>query len=290
MTARLAFVLVIVLAASVAGADEIEEAVKAARAGIDKGDASAAIPLLTKMVEKYPDDVRPHWWLANVLEKQGELRRAAEVIGEYVERDPDSQHAKDMLWGIGEVALDTDDPQITRWCAKVLMRAEPREKEHLYLAARASYRMGDRASVRLACREILSRWNSYASAYLLLARVLEEDGRSEEAGQVYRDLVKERPGDVEARIQLAYWLLRDARDFDAAEEEFTSALMQSEPGSSRQIRAQAGLDRVIEERGLIERLHAQRSRLLTIAMVVAGILASLVGVGVYLTRGRPAAA
>jgi predicted Zn-dependent protease len=287
MRAALAL-LALLIAASTARADEIKDAIAAAKDGIAKGDTTEAVARLRPLVEKYPDDVRPHWWLAHILEKEGKYREAAELMAEFVERVPDDPHGKSMLRGIAETALDTGDPRITRWCMKFLRRVEPNEKDYLYLTALASYRLGELDSVRQACRELIRRWGSYADAYLLLARALEEDGRGTEAGQVYRDLVKERPGDVEARIYLAYWLLRDARDFDRAAEEFTSALMQSEPGSSQHIRAQTGLDRTTEERDLIERLHAHRGRLVTIAIAVAAILVVLVSVGAFLTRPRSA--
>ena len=74
--------------------------------------------------------------------------------------------------------MDAGEADVTRWCIEYLIRFEPAEKGNFYLAALASYRMGDRESTGLACREMISRWASFADAYPEIKRRAGDDGAS----------------------------------------------------------------------------------------------------------------
>ena len=47
--------------------------------------------------------------LSVLSDEKGEFRRAAELIGEFVERYPSSRHAKEMLRNVAEGALERTD-------------------------------------------------------------------------------------------------------------------------------------------------------------------------------------
>jgi tetratricopeptide (TPR) repeat protein len=277
------------LAGSVAAQDPVNDGVAKARALVGEGKLEAGLDVLRALAEKHPDDRLPHWWLANFLyQEAGRNREAAEVIAAFLEQHPEDEYALALLKAIANHALETGDAKVTRWCIEYFLRFDPNEKSNFYLAALASYRLGDRDAARGACNEIIGRWPSYADAHLLLARLYEDEGKFDLAVEAYRALIEEKPGFAHARLILASRLLVEFRDYDAAEAEFRNALDVAEPGSEDEREARRGLEQTRSERALAGRLRDQRGMLRTLIWVLLAVGAAATAAAVYLTRARRA--
>lgn len=289
MTRSCAFILAIsfVLAGPAMAQDPVSAGIAKARALVEDGKVDAGLDILRKLADEHPHDRLPHWWLANLLyQKAGENREAAEVIAGFLEQHPEDEYALELLKAIANHALDAGDADVTRWCIEYLIRFDASEKANFYLAALASYRLGDRDSTRLACREIMTRWPSYADAYRLLARVYEDEAKFGLAVETYRALIEEKPGYPLARILLASRLHVEFRDYDAAEREYKDALLFAEPGSPDHREAERGLAQTRADRALAGRLRDQRQMLSTLITVLLAVAAGAAGVATFFTRPR----
>jgi len=267
--------------------DPVNAGVEKARALVAAGEIEEGLSVLRALASKYPDDRLPHWWLANLLHQEGgRNREAAEVIADFLEQHPDDEYALRLLKSIARHSLESGDARVTRWCIEYLLRFEPNEKDNFYLAARASYRLGDRPSTIVACRELISRWPSYADAHRLLARVYADDGRFDLAADSYRALIEEKPGLALARLLLANLLRRDFRDYDAAEAVFGDALDASDPGTPDYREAERGIAQTRADRALAARLREQRRWLENLILVLLAVSTVSLGIAVFLTRPR----
>ncbi len=265
-----AAVLLCALAAS-AAADAVDDGVAAARRLMDEGREDEATAALRAVREANPDDPRPLPLLAFLLvDREGRLDEAGSLLDEFLESSPGDAYAIDLLEIVAQRALDEGLPEVAREAARVLMRERPDRKEDLYLWAEASYRMGQRGSVRDATRTLIRSHPSYEAPYWLLAKSLEDDGRFEEAVAVYRDLLREQSGNVGARLTRASLLLWQLRDYDSAEGEFRSALEVAEPGSAWRDEVERGLAQVRAERDRSRRLRERAGFLDRLLLVTGG--------------------
>jgi tetratricopeptide (TPR) repeat protein len=281
------FLVPIVLAGIARAQDPVSEGVAKARSLVAEGKVEAGLGALRKLADDHPDNRLPHWWLANLLyQKAGRNREAAEVIAGFLEQHPEDTYALELLKSIAHHALEAGDADVTRWCIEYLIRFDPGEKANYYLAALASYRLGDRGSARMACREIINRWPSHADAYRLLARVYEDGGQFGLAAETYRSLIEEKPGYPLARILLANILRVEFRDYRGAEKEFTDALLFAEPGTPDHREATRGLEQTRADRALADRLRKQEAMLSTLITVLLAVAAAATGAAVFLTRPR----
>jgi len=280
--------LVLLLAAGPAFAQEsVNDGIARARVLAEAGDVDAALKVLRPLAEKNPDDRLPHWWLANVLYSMaGKRREAAEVIDGFLETHSQDRYAMELLLAIADDAMASAEPDVARYCARRLLTYDDRNKDYLFLAARASYLMGDRVGARQACLLIIESWPSDRDAYLLLAKAYEDDGDMDAAIKWYRGLIEERPGFAPARLALASILRVEKRDYDAAERAFRGALDAADPGSQDALEAQLGIDTVEADRVLAHRLREHRGFLmgLVIASIIAMVAAS--AAVAYVTRAR----
>jgi tetratricopeptide (TPR) repeat protein len=119
---------------------------------------------------------------------------------------------------------------------------------------------------------------------MLLAWILWEQGRAREAAGVYRTLLEESPAQVDARLYYAQLLLYDLRDYDAAAEEYRSALEYTEPGDPQRASAEEGLRSVERERARRNRLIGHRRFLVTVLAIVAAAWLLLGTMAYFLTR------
>jgi len=276
-----------VLAGVAHAQDPVSTGVAKARALVAEGRLEDGLDALQKLADEHPDNRLPHWWLANLLHQQaGRNREAAEVIAAFLEQHPEDTYALELLKSIAHHSVDAGEADVTRWCIKYLIRFDPTEKANFYLAALASYRMGDRESTEQACREMISRWASFADAYLLLGSVHADEGEYFLAAETYRALIEEKPGYPLARILLANILLVEFRDYRNAEDEFKHALLFAEPGTPDHDEALRGLEQTRAERELAARLREQRQKLSTLITVLLAVAAAVTGTAVFLTRPR----
>ncbi len=249
--------LLLLVSATFAYADEVDDGIVAATKAFRSGDVSGALKALEALRAANPDDVRPNTQLAYVLlMSDGDLERVLDLLTEHLEVFAGDVWALEQIALVAERALDVGRPGLARNCAKTLKKAQPGEKEHRYLWARASYRMGESESVAQACRSLIDDYPSWELPYWLLARSHSDHGLYQKVVEVYRDLLKEQPGNVDARMSMARAQLHQ-RDYDAAEESYRSALETARRGSDLRANAEAGWALVKEERELSKRLRRQ---------------------------------
>jgi Flp pilus assembly protein TadD len=251
-----------------AAADEVADGIQSARAKLEAGDADGCIAELEALREAHPDDPRPLNDLAYALfTGKGEMQKAIEHLADSLAARPGDRYPIELLPQIAFRALDVGDPELARYGFRVLMEVEPDKKEHRYHWAFASYRMGQRDSVRSECRRLLVDYPSFDSPYWLLARALLDEGRYEEVVRVYRDLSRERSGDAKVWNALGSVLLWNLRDFEGASESYRNALEIADPGSEEHAGARFGLDSVEKEIARSERL-GERMRFLGLVLYV----------------------
>jgi tetratricopeptide (TPR) repeat protein len=277
--------LLVLLAAVPAVADTVDDEIVAAWEAFNAGDAGAAIARLKALRAADPEDVRPNARLAYILlMEDGDLDEVEGLLVQHLGAHSEDEWALEHLAIAAERALAVGAPAVARNCAKELKRLVPDEKDYRYLWARACYHMGENVSVAQACALLIDDYPSWALPYWLLARTFADQGQYDEEVEVYRDLLKEQPGNVDARMRMARAQLM-RRDYDAAEETYRSALETAEAGSGLREDAQAGLDLVKSSRALTERLRKQDAFL---SDVLLGVLAAwvLVVVGLLLATRR----
>jgi tetratricopeptide (TPR) repeat protein len=271
-----AFLLALLLATLPLAAQDgdVTAQVQAARKLYDDGHADRAIEILRGLVDDHPAETIP--LLAFILfDAKNETAEPARLLAEYLELVPGNEWALDLLSIVAVRALDRGEAEVARACAKVLMLQQPGEKEHRYLWAEASYRLGRRDSVHAETRALIRDYPSFESPYWLLAKVLEDEGRYEDAVAVYRDLLKESSGNVGARLTRASLLLWQLRDYDAAEREYRAAAEIAAPDSPDREDARTGLDLVREARERSARLARHAGFLRTVLAVTLGAWALL---------------
>jgi len=267
-------------------ADEIDDGIAAAWKAYQGGDVAGAIAGLERLKKTAPGDVRPNSKLAFLLlASDGDPARVFELLLQHLRVHRDDQWALQSVAITAERALAVGRPEVARDCAKVLREAQPDKKEHRYLWARASYRLGKLAAVAEACRSLIDEDPSWELPYRLLARVLLEQGAYEQAVQVYRDLLEDSPGNVDVRLSLARAQLME-HDYDRAEESYRSALEIAEPGSPLREMAEVGISVVAEQRALTRRLRHQSAFLDRMLLIVGGAWGLGILLLVYLTRRR----
>ncbi|MCU0724666.1 MAG: hypothetical protein MUE73_02585 [Planctomycetes bacterium] len=277
----------LLLTASAALADEVADGLSAARRSLDAGRPREALAAVRELVARYPGDDRPVPLLAFLLvDSPTGPGESIDLLAGYLGRQPGDAYALELLEVCAERALSEGDPELGRLAAKILLHERGERKEDLYLWAEASFRMGQMGSVEEATRRLIGSSPSYEPPYWLLAKALEEAGRLEEAVAVYRDLLREQSGNVRARLTRAGLLLWSLRRYDAAEEEYLSALEMCEPGSSLRDEVEAGLRSLREERERSRRLRSQSAlidrMLLFVLLGWAGVVSFL------LWKTRPA--
>ena len=249
--------LALLLLVAPASADEVKDAIDAALSAYQGGDVTGSIAALEKVKTANPKDVRPIGNLAFILlDSNGDLGRVFDLLLEYLDLHQQNEWALREVARVADRALAGGRPELARNCAKVLMAAEPGDKQHRYLWARASYRLGRRDSVAEVCRSLIDDYPSWELPYWLLARTLSDHGEQEEVVQIYRELLKELPGNVDARLRMARAQL-DQRDYDAAEDTYRSALEIAAKESRHRAMAEDGIFYVKSARDLSERLRKQ---------------------------------
>jgi Flp pilus assembly protein TadD len=267
-------------------ADEVDDAIATAWQTFQEGDAEGAIAALSRLTEANPDDVRPNARLAYILlQTDQDPERVFELLKDHIEVHRDDQWALQTVVITAERALSVGRPELARDCAKLLKEARPGEKEYRYLWARASYRLGRQDAVAEACRSLIDDYPSWELPYWLLARTLSDQGEFEAVLQVYRDLLQESPGNVDARLRMARAQLT-LRNYERAEESYRSALEIAEPGSALREMAESGIAIVAEERALTLRLRRQSAFLDRLLMAVGGAWAVVVLLLLFVTRRR----
>jgi tetratricopeptide (TPR) repeat protein len=278
--------LVLLSAWPVALADEVDRRIQAAIEAHEQGEVEEAETTLEALTELHPRDRRPAWHLANLIRRDPlRFEEAIEVIEAFLQRSPGDRYAIELLFTISRDALRTGLPAVARYGAKILQSVDPGEKSHRLFWARAAYREGEKASVIRQCRDLMTDFPSYADAYHLLVRVLTDQGRFEEAVGVYQNLLRERSGDVKARLGMATILLWNLRDYDRAEMAYRAATDSAPAGSDESKEAEYWLKRVEEQRARSEALRDRRS---TLRMFAAAMLLfwGAVAAGLY-CLGRP---
>jgi tetratricopeptide (TPR) repeat protein len=268
-------------------ADEVDDAIQSAWQTWQAGDREAGRAALEAVKAAHPRDVRPNARLAYVLlMADGELERVFELLIEHLEVHRNDTWAADNLEIVAERALGVGRPELARNCAKRLKAMRPGVKEHRYLWARASYRLGETASVAQACRGLVDDYPSWELPYWLLARTYEDQGEYEEVVRVYRDLLKELPGSVDARLRIANARLMQ-RQYDQAEDSYRSALELAEAGSDQREEAEWGISVVRSQRELSRRLREQDSFLSVMLLVVCAAWSAIIVGLLVATKPRP---
>jgi len=273
--------------------DVVGPAVEAARRANVEGRTDDAVRSLRVIAEEHPHDPRPRPLLAFLLLTEIEdLSGAYEVAEEHLElaarerKDQVDQYVIGLLVSIGDRALDRGDPELARLCMGAVLRGKPLHSKDLrYRWALASYRMGELGPARGAARELIATFPSFSAPYWLLAMSLVDEGRYVEAVEVYRDLLRERSGDIQARMRMGGVLLWNLRDYDGAEKAFKDALAIADPSRPEHAEAQRGLDMVRAERTRSVELRARHAGLGTWILVVLLGWAAVLAVAFFLTRG-----
>lgn len=282
----LAVVLLLLSLADAARADEIGEAVAAAREEIDGGRVDQGIARLKSAFERAPADarvIRLYAWA--LLAYRNDLKGAFDLLFDHLEAHPEDEYSRGLFAQIGDRAMDSD-PALSRNAWFLLRRIDPSAKEPLFQWALASYRLGDRPAARSALRQLIDRFPSYPDPYWLLAKIWSDEGRPDRAADTYRELVVQRPGDARPRLYLGNVLLWQIRDYDAAEEEYAAAVDLAPKGSNLASEARAALEKAREQKALAERMRA-RNRTLGIRLyAILGLYAAIAVALTFLTRPR----
>ena len=283
-------IVVLALACAVAVADEVDDVVARARGLQASGDSAGAIALLVGLEKRYPDDLRPKPLLAFlVTETEGGLVRAAELLQAYLDRYPRDEWCAGHLYIVADRALSEGRPEVARDCAATLRRLDPSNKEYRFLWAEAAYRMGDGEAARHACDLLIQDFPSFEQPYWLKARTLADVGRFDDEIEVWRDLLREQPGNVAARLRMG-WAQRRLRDFGSAEESYRAARDIAGSDTDLAKAADFGLRAVVRERALGARLREHRSFLDTLLAAAAVAWLTIVCILFFMSRRRPSMA
>lgn len=145
-----------------------------------QGRYEETIALCRDILRDYPDLVDVHIQLAANLRRMGRLDEALETYREAVRRSP--QLVDSLAMEIGKLALDMGDLAAAEMNAKQAMKLSPAEA-HLLLAEVALQRR-DLTTAENEARLAIGRENNpRVPALIMLARILSEKGRLQEALQ-----------------------------------------------------------------------------------------------------------
>lgn len=145
-----------------------------------QGRYEESIVLSRGILREYPDLVDVHTHLAGTLRRVGRLDEALEAYREAIRRSP--QLVDSLAMEVGKLALDMGDLDAAELNAKQTMKLNPAEA-HLLLAGVALERRDLATAEKEARLAIGSGDNPRIPALILLARVLAERGKLQEALQ-----------------------------------------------------------------------------------------------------------
>lgn len=195
--------------------------VKLSRQDIDGGRAAFAATL-----KQFPDSVPAKLNLAKVLLLQGKRPESEAMLREILQKQPANVEALNTLVAVLVQGNQIPDALKVIEAAKV---AAPRNTQLLVMQADLLSRSGD-ANRAIDMLQTMRKSEELQPALLAaLARADVAAGKDDDALQVYRDMLRATPGDLDVR-RAQIDLLTKRRDFDGARASLRDALVQS-PGN-----------------------------------------------------------
>jgi serine/threonine-protein kinase len=184
----------------------------------DPADLDRAAALLREARELAPEDLRPVEVLCEISLKAHRPEQAEEAVRQMERLQPGSYAAQVFRARLLE-------QQEKRGEALDLIRQVARRNpswQHLYWAARMTYRNGHQAEGRGYLEELLTKFPDYSIGKSLLGEWELLTGSPQRAVELYGDLVRSHPEATElSQLGLAYLLLHQ---YGKAEEEFGRAV------------------------------------------------------------------
>jgi tetratricopeptide (TPR) repeat protein len=171
-----------------------------ARAQIRSGDFTGADSTIAPLVAKRPAPTDALVLLANIQAARGSTDAARSTFLEVLQTDQDSLESLSGL-----LDLEIKSRQVARIQPRVerAVAAHPNDARYLLLAVRTSRAAGDTGRAESTLRKILGTDPAHAEAALLLADVLAQQNRREEATQLIRQALTRAPSSVELQMALA---------------------------------------------------------------------------------------
>jgi tetratricopeptide (TPR) repeat protein len=188
-----------------------------------EGQFAAAAQVLTKLVERYPDDYLPHLMMGRILPQMGEFDRVEQHFARALELAPDKFQVH-YLRGLvllrrGEAIWFTKDGDHKKALAlfeasataarQVLQQRPDYGFAHMSLGLSLKY-LGRRAEAIAAFRDAVHCNPEYADIHLFLGATLAEDGKLSEARYYLEQaLVLAVPSDRRPRAALDQYFPRN---------------------------------------------------------------------------------
>jgi tetratricopeptide (TPR) repeat protein len=224
--------------ASELGGDQPRVLVLRGEAALQRGDAEAALKLLTAAVEARPESRRARYGLGLAYRGVGRMRDAERQLSaaEGAEKDPflglddpllaaigQSDTSSMKLWRQGRAALAAGRPEAAARAFEAALEAVPDRVDYRVDLGTALMQSGRLDEAAEAYRQALARDPRHDGARIGLATLLTRDGRAADAEAEYRTVLEQHPRHPAAHALLAH-LLRLRSDFDGAVDHYETAL------------------------------------------------------------------
>ncbi len=172
---------------------------RAVRIGLFTRRYRDLLPAAERWVELDPENVGAQRALALVLVELRETSRAAELFAEWLGDAPDDPDRFSAVTGVLQRA--EDNAVVLAVLAQLADRyGDSALIQHAY--ALSALRSGDTATSMKAVDRALAIRDDWPEAWLLKSQVLMDQGRTDEASRLLRQVSEQRPDDV--RLGLAY--------------------------------------------------------------------------------------
>ncbi len=242
-----------------------------AEATYQSGDVGRALQLFQRFVRTSNNEAllpQAYFYLGEIYADREQTAEARTYLQQLVDRYPSSDRRPEAALRLGDLSLDQDRPQEALDAYRVVSGDEDVNPE---LRAQAVY--GESVALRALGRrpeaqDLLQRLIDenrggplLASARLGLARIYDDDGRTDEAESLYRTVANNSDGETgaEALVRLGALMRQDGRPQQAVQElDRTSALFPGYPEwIARSLLEQARAHRQMGRTGEASRIYDQ---------------------------------
>lgn len=218
----------------------------------------------------------------------------ADDLVEILDAEPGNALALEGLERLAEVCLEKADLRTGKFVAAQLVRLRPDRMANRYRYVSFLLARGERATAEKELRELLRERPSLMNAHVMLAAILEEDGRLQDCLDALDGLLREHPLDGAAMFRRGWihvWRLKDLEAARGDLDRMRSAA--KDPKAHRELvlwlEVNVGvlekqITRLEKERGAIGESEARLDLLLGASL--AGFAVALAG-AFWLLRERP---
>ena len=220
-----------VLLENLTTSEDKDKAVEYAKTLIDENRLRPAFRLLSKVVEKFPDDAKGQYWLATLYERRNQLDLAVEHAARSVSLMPDNYKLRmayaRILARAGKLdEAETVYKQVVEQSGDAELAAKSR-KLLGFLNAQRLLLAGKTAAALAHYQSMLTRYPGDASILSQIAGLELALGRPEKARGIYEDLLRKDPANAAIHMRLAQ--LAQARGDQQASIEHLKQVLKHDP-------------------------------------------------------------